>query len=337
MPRIDNIIKTIEVLPSISESERADLLQQLLVVKKDQQKKDFMLKRLLKDKSIVVNILESTIADLGLQRMELEEANLQLLAQKRDLSEKNRIIKEKSERLKYNLQQLENSYRELEQFSYVTSHDLKGPLRTITCFAQLLQKHYSGDLNSKAKESIDFIVTGVLHMNEVIEGILEYSKVSNISDTLKEVDINEVVATVKANLKTDIEDHRVTIYTEDLPIVKGNKIALVQLFQNLIHNAINYRSAADPVIRITADYREEAEKWEFKVSDNGSGISKAHHEKIFKLFQRVGAPGKSGLGIGLAVCQKVVKIHGGTINYVSNPEGGTTFVFTLGAMEMVEV
>ena len=331
--RIDKLIQTIQSLASVDETERAMLMNEVQKIEKTLDRKDFVLKRMEKDRSIAINILQSTIEDMQKQKNALEDANLRLKAQQEELQYKNQIIKEKSRSLRENLHMLEQSYHEMEQFSYIASHDLKSPLRTIASFAQLLSRRYNKHLGEEADEYIDYIVAGVRHMNEVIESLLEYSKIGNASSDMELIDLNEVLRIVRFNLKKELEDQYVIINVNELPTIPGNKIALVQLFQNLIHNSIKFRTVRTPVIDIKFRFIEVEQQWEFSLSDNGVGIDPSYASKIFQPFQRLDTENVPGLGMGLAICRKAVKLHHGNISCTSNQTEGTTFTFTLAALQ----
>ena len=326
---IDKLMQHIKTLNSISEAERGSLLQQLKVVKSEQSRADFKLNRLKKDKSIVVNILETALNDIELQKKELEKVNQQLQHQQKELRLKNQVINENAKALKDNLAKLEQSYDELEQFAYITSHDLKGPLRTISSYAQLLHKFYHQNLDEKADKYLNFIVLGVNRMNEVIDSLLQYSRVGFITEKPTQVNLNEVLEQVKLNLAEDIKSNEAFIYAESLPSIFGVKVALVQLFQNLLQNAIKFRSDTSPHIIIRAQYLEDGGCWELSFTDNGIGIKKEYKEKVFQPFHQLSPNENSGLGIGLSICKKAVEIHNGHIYFSSERSEGTTFIFTL--------
>ncbi|MEZ5042147.1 MAG: ATP-binding protein [Saprospiraceae bacterium] len=333
MSSLDKIFNRIHALESISETEREGLLNDFMSFKLELEKDDFKLKRTLKDKSIVVNILKATITDLERKKLKLEEVNVLLSDQQEELKKQQKIIEENSNRLSENLKKLEFSYKDLEQFSYIASHDLKSPLRTISSFAQLLKKRYYDHLSEEANEFIDFIVAGVFHMNEVINGLLEYSKVSNINDSKIEVDLNEVIEIVKSNMECELAENQVTLSVSPLPVIVAQKIGIIQLFQNLVHNAIKFRAEAAPIIQISSVYKADTQQWEFKLTDNGIGMSNDYQEKVFQPFQRLNGTKIPGIGMGLAICQKVVKSHGGHIYYESALSAGTTFTFTLSSLK----
>lgn len=317
---LSELLITIAGLKTISEDEKNHLLGVVQQSQKELQRQAFKLKRIEKDKSIVTNILNATIADLEKKQTIINEANEQLLAQKKVI-EKNAVLLEDS------IQKLGRSYKELEEFSYIASHDLRSPLRTIASFAQLVKRRYYHLLDKDGIEFIDYIVNGVHEMDRIIQALLAYAQVDNQADVFGQTSVNEVLKVVKANLQTQITKHQVTIIHSDLPMIYGNRIGLIQLFQNLLSNAIKFRSDLDPEIKIS--YEKVGEKWLFKCEDNGIGIEEEFRKKVFVPFQRLDKQASSGMGIGLAICEKVVKMHQGDIHIEASPAGGTTFVFTL--------
>jgi light-regulated signal transduction histidine kinase (bacteriophytochrome) len=317
---VSALLTTIASLKNIREEDRAQLQEGITQMQKELQRRDFQLKRSQKDKSIAINILNATIGDLEKKQLIIEQANEQL-------SEQKVLVERKSLLLAENIQKLEHSYKELEEFSYIASHDLKSPLRTIASFAQLIKKRYANLLDETGGEYLDFIVQGVVHMNEVINALLEYAKVNNQANTFVDTDLNKVVDIVKANLKTEIGDHQVTIASDDLPLFYGNQVGLIQLFQNLIANSIKFRSEQNPIIKISCT--PMGAHWLFRFADNGIGIEEQFQETIFTPFQRLDKQKTSGMGIGLSICRKVVKMHQGDIHIEPVSTGGTCFVFTL--------
>lgn len=225
-------------------------------------------------------------------------------------------------------QELARSNAELEQFAYVASHDLQAPLATIASYAQLLEKRSQDQLDSQAKKFIGNIVNGCMRMQTLIDDLLEYSRVGRSQKPFQPTDCDRVVEQALANLQGVIRETQAVVTYSDLPAVTGDFSQLVQLFQNLIGNAIKYRNEAPPAIRVSACKSEK--NWLFSVSDNGIGIAPGHQERIFQIFQRLHTQKEySGTGIGLAICQKIVQRHGGSIWVESEPGEGSTFHFTL--------
>ena len=236
--------------------------------------------------------------------------------------------KKAEEKLEFIMNDLKRSNKELEQFAYVSSHDLKEPLRMITSFLQLLQKRYSADLDDDANDFINFAVEGAKRLDIMINDLLEYSRIGSKEREFEYLQSENILETVLTNLKTSIEDNNVIIIHDQLPLIYSNNQQMVQLLQNLISNAIKYRSKEDPKIHISADLLDD--EYVFSVKDNGIGIDQKHLEKIFTIFQRLHSRDEyEGTGIGLAISQKIVQQHGGQIWAESEPGKGTTFYFTI--------
>lgn len=251
-----------------------------------------------------------------------KDFNLSILA---DITE--RTLAEKQ---KIRARQIELRNKELEQFAYIASHDLKEPLRTIMSFTGLLKIRLGNNLNPEINELLEFIYQAGDRMEKLIKGLLEYSNIG-INNNLTEIDTHILVQQVLRNLETQISASNATIETHDLPIVKGYETELFILFQNLISNAIKFRNQEiDPVIRISA--KKEADQWAFCITDNGIGIEPQYHKKIFVIFQRLHAAHEyEGSGIGLAHCQKIIDLHGGEIWVESEYGKGSAFYFTISA------
>jgi two-component system, chemotaxis family, sensor kinase Cph1 len=223
---------------------------------------------------------------------------------------------------------LEASNQELEQFAYVSSHDLREPLRMITSFLQLLEKRYKGRLDEDADEFITFAVEGAKRMDAMINDLLEYSKIGNQERDFNYINCEKILEIVLMNLKTLIEEHEVIITHEALPDIYANDQLMIQLFQNIISNSIKYQSEKRPEIHISVEKKEEEHV--FSITDNGIGIDSKHLERIFIIFQRLHTRDEyEGTGIGLAISQKIVHLLGGKIWVESKPGQGSTFYFTI--------
>ncbi|MEJ5199406.1 MAG: ATP-binding protein, partial [Anaerolineae bacterium] len=239
------------------------------------------------------------------------------------------------------LEELKRSNTDLERFAYVASHDLQEPLRTVSSFVQLLGERYQGQLDADADEFIRFAIDGVKRMQTLINDLLEYSRVNTRQAPLQPTDANMALDIALWNLNQAIAEAEASVTHTPLPIVLADATQLVQLFQNLIGNAIKFRGAEPPQIHISArqisqagEVTASATMWEFAVRDNGIGIAPEDHERIFGLFQRAHSRQQyPGSGIGLAVCQRIVERHGGRIWVESQPGQGSTFFFTLPAAE----
>ena len=225
--------------------------------------------------------------------------------------------------------ELLRSNKELEQFAYIASHDLQEPLRMVSSFVQLLARRYKGELDADAHEFIGYAVDGATRMQRMINDLLTYSRVGTKGKPFGVTDCESVYAQAVSNLKIAAEESRAVVTHDRLPTLMADETQLVQLFQNLIGNAIKFQDNHNPPeIHISAE--ETGNEWLFKVRDNGVGIDPEYAERIFQIFQRT--PGKtehSGTGIGLAVCRRIVERHGGRIWVDSQPGQGATFSFTL--------
>jgi len=224
--------------------------------------------------------------------------------------------------------QLRSKNKELEQFLYIASHDLQEPIRTISNFNALLERKYSTGFDEDGRKILGFISQACNHMVELIKGLLEYGRIGQ-GKTVSNIDCNEILDAIKNDLSVAISDSNATISSEILPILKGYKVELRLLFQNLVSNAIKFRKTDQaPVIHISAE--DNYKYWEFSIKDNGIGIDPKYKDKIFQIFQRLHLASEySGSGIGLAHCAKIVELHGGKIWVDSIPGEGSTFHFTI--------
>jgi two-component system, chemotaxis family, sensor kinase Cph1 len=231
-------------------------------------------------------------------------------------------------------ERLERSNEELQRFATVASHDLREPLRVVSGFADLLARRHGEQLADDGKRFIEAITGGVARMDEMISDLLAYARAGRADQPLEPVDANEVVADVLDGLQRAIEEANARVEVEALPMVTGNAAALRQLFQNLVANAIKFVDDGPPRIRIWA--AEVPEGWRFTVRDNGIGIEPDQAERIFGMFTRLhGADRYPGTGVGLAVCQRIVDVHGGRIWVEPAPGGGSQFMFTIARAKAV--
>jgi light-regulated signal transduction histidine kinase (bacteriophytochrome) len=334
---MDNNISTLKnIIQSLGLDEKAQgqANRALKKVEKDITRLDFKISRSNKDREIAINLLNKSIKDLESKQSQLTKANELLSKQKAEIEKKNTelleqkdLVESQSLVLKEHFSKLETSYRELEQFSYIASHDLKSPLRSIAGFAQLLKRRYYNKLDESADEYIDFIVKSTVHMGDVIRDLLEYSKMGKDDDFFEPINTNELINNALSNLKAEIISNKAIINVENLPKLNLYKTGITQVFQNLISNAIKFRTDQQPIINISAVQNNNY--WTFTVSDNGIGLDETFREKVFLPFQRIDGNKVKGTGIGLAICKKIVLMHKGEIWYKSTPNKGTTFHFTI--------
>ncbi|MBI3979945.1 MAG: PAS domain-containing sensor histidine kinase, partial [Chloroflexi bacterium] len=210
----------------------------------------------------------------------------------------------------------------------VASHDLQEPLRMVSSYVQLLARRYQSKLDRDADEFIDYAVDGARRMQVLINDLLAYSRIGRRGQPFQAVDAAAAFAEATANLRLAIEESRAVVTADPLPTVSADPGQLVQLFQNLIGNAVKFHGAEPPMVHVSA--REEGHEWVFSVQDNGIGIEPEYYERIFVLFQRLhNQAAYPGTGIGLAVCKKIVERHGGRIWVESAPDRGARFSFTL--------
>jgi light-regulated signal transduction histidine kinase (bacteriophytochrome) len=225
--------------------------------------------------------------------------------------------------------ELERSNKDLEEFAYVASHDLQEPLRMISGFTQLLEKKYKDQLDDKAKEYIHFANDGALRLQSLIEALLQYSRVGKKDATYEKVDLNDVMNLVLADLDLSIKESNAQIKVSQLPVLFANRAQMVQLFQNLVSNALKFRvHDRSPVIEVACEKKNDF--WLFSVKDNGIGIDPKFSDKIFVVFQRLHPHKKyPGTGIGLSLCKKIVENYKGRIWLASEPGKGCIFYFTI--------
>ncbi|MEU8265724.1 ATP-binding protein [Sphaerisporangium sp. NPDC049002] len=229
--------------------------------------------------------------------------------------------------------ELRRSNAELEQFAYVASHDLQEPLRKVASFTQMLEQRYGDQLDDRAKQYVTFAVDGAKRMQLLINDLLDLSRVGRVGGEKAPTDVQKVLDTAVGNLSAQIEDTDATVTHDELPAVFGNRVLLTQLFQNLIGNALKFRSGEPPHVHISA--REQGDMWEFACADNGIGVDSKYADRIFLIFQRLHPRDVyPGTGIGLALCKKIVEFHGGKIWLEDSVAGrsGTTFRWTLPAI-----
>jgi signal transduction histidine kinase len=221
----------------------------------------------------------------------------------------------------------ELSTTELNQFAYLASHDLQEPLRTVTSYVQLIKNNYTDKLDKDADDFISFAIDGCNRMRALINSLLQYSRI-NRTRSFELINCNELIEDVLQNINTNIKENNTTIITDELPVVMGDPALLSELFQQLITNAIKFRSDKNPEIKISTN--KTGDHYLFSIEDNGIGFEQKHSDKIFEIFQRLNAKEKyQGTGMGLAICKKIIERHSGRIWAESEIEKGSVFHFTI--------
>ncbi|WP_336342957.1 PAS domain-containing sensor histidine kinase [Halalkalicoccus ordinarius] len=221
---------------------------------------------------------------------------------------------------------LERSNDELERFAYVASHDLKEPLRMIHSYLDLIRRRYENQLDEDADEFIEYAIDGADRMRQMIDDLLTYSRIGTSDAEFDRVDCQDVLDRALDNLRLAIDETDAAITVDPLPTVTADDQQLVQLFQNLLSNAIAYAGEAEPRIHVSASETDDG--WCFSISDEGIGIAEEQIEEVFEIFSS-GSNGTNSTGIGLAICEKIVTRHGGDIWVESRPGVGSTFRFTV--------
>ncbi len=244
-----------------------------------------------------------------------------IVAMARDVTDRKRMEEE-----------LAWSNRELEMFAYVASHDLQEPLRAVAGFVELLRQRYGGKLDAKADEYINFVVDGAKRMQGLINGLLEYSRVSTHGGAFEVVPAEAALAEALANLQLAVKESQAVVTQDPMPTVRGDPSQIARLFQNLIGNALKFRGDSPPRVHVGVTRLNDG--WQFAVRDNGIGIAPEFFDRIFVIFQRLHTQKQyPGTGLGLAICKRIVERHGGRIWVESAPGRGTTFHFTLPAAQ----
>ena len=226
---------------------------------------------------------------------------------------------------------LERTNAELAQFAYVASHDLSEPLRMVSSYLQLLRRRYHGQIDEDADEFIDFAVEGANRMRALIEDLLAYSRAGRGADP-RPIDLGHVMADVLSSLAAAVADARAQVVVGRMPTVLGDRLALAQVLQNLVANALKFRSGPSACVWISAERLRDG-MWRVTVADDGIGIDPRHRERVFKMFQRLhDREAFEGTGIGLAICRKIVERQGGEISVDGREGGGSVFSFTVPAV-----
>ena len=237
-------------------------------------------------------------------------------------------IKERTKELQLSNTELERSNADLQQFAYVASHDLQEPLRNVATCLQLLEKDYKSKLDANADQYINYAVDSAVRMKDLIQGLLAYSRIATRGNPMERTDCERTLDRAVTNLSFSITETGAVITHDPLPTVLADDTQLLQVFQNLIQNAVKFRRDEPPQIHISAAPNKN--ECIFSVKDNGIGIESRHLDRIFVIFQRLHKRSQyEGTGMGLAIVKKVVERHGGRVWAESEPEMGTTFYFTI--------
>ncbi len=244
----------------------------------------------------------------------------------RDITERKRAEAE----LRETARELARSNVDLQHFAYVASHDLQEPLRAVSGCIEILERRYGNSLDARGSELIQHTVNGVKWMQALIDGLLAFSRVGTRGKSLEATDFNLLFKAALANLAPAIAESNATVTQDRLPVVRADGAQVIQVFQNLISNAIKFRSQGKPQIHVGVQ-RGEGE-WVFRVRDNGIGIEPQYFDRIFVIFQRLHTRDEyPGTGIGLAICKKIVERHGGRMWVDSKPGSGSCFYFSIPA------
>jgi len=259
---------------------------------------------------------------------EIVQLGSEIDAMRQRIVEELAVVEGIREQLETQAVDLERSNAELEQFAYVASHDLQEPLRKISSFCQALQRRYSGQLDERADQYIEYAVDGAKRMQVLINDLLAFSRVGRSGSEFELVNLNLVLAEAKASLSSAMEEAGASVVAEELPSVRGERTLLVSLFQNLIGNALKFRGEQTPLVRLTV--RRQDRQWQFSCADNGIGVEEEYADRIFVIFQRLHTKeAYPGTGIGLAMCRKIVEYHGGRMWLDLEHTPGAEFRFTL--------
>ena len=248
-----------------------------------------------------------------------------------EIEEAYQNLKENELKLKGTVKELKRSNEELQRFSYITSHDLQEPLRTITSFTQLLERRYKGHFDSDADEFMDYIVDAAVRMKDMIQGLLEYSRVGTQEKEFKEFNAEIALEHALKNLKISRAECNAEITNENLPVIYANESQMTRVFQNLIGNALKFsKKIFPPRIHVSATEDNLHKEWVFSVEDNGIGMEPEYTDQIFKVFKKLHTIDEyKGTGMGLAIVEKIISFHGGHIWVESELGIGSTFYFTI--------
>lgn len=252
------------------------------------------------------------------------ESGMMTCAVVRDMTE----AKELLETARRTAKRLAESNAELEQFASIAAHDLQEPLRTIAGASHLLKEQFGSQLGPEGQEQIEDLLQGARRMQLLLNALREYARAGIPAQPLQPIALESALHNAMENLRTLLDSSGARLTSEPLPSVPGDEVRLTQVFQNLISNAVKFRGPEPPRIHVAAQVRNL--EWEISVSDNGIGIAPKHFQRLFVIFQKLHPRDKfPGMGVGLAICKKIVEQHGGDIWVESSPGQGSIFRFTL--------
>ena len=275
-------------------------------------------------------LLEEKNEKIEYQNAALHETQKQLVEVNALLEKNNAILGAKNEEIAFKNKQLKNSNEDLENFAYVASHDLKEPLRMINSYTALLKRKYNDMFDENGKEFMYFVTDAAKRMNVLLDDLLNYSRVGKTGTMDNMINVNDVLLIVESNLSKRLEEEKgvIQVNSQSIPTILSNHTQLVQLFQNIISNALKFRGERDPIVTIDCQLKDGQHV--FSIQDNGIGIAEEHQSRVFEMFKRLHTREEyEGTGIGLSTCKKIVQKHGGDIWLESTLNEGTTFYFAI--------
>ena len=284
-----------------------------------------------KEREVLIHDFGETNKSLEQQAKELDDTREATVNIAYDLDATLIEAAKSNDKLEELTRKLERSNKDLQDFAYIVSHDLKAPVRKVAMFGELLTESLTGKLDEDEQENFEFMIEGATRMQQLIDALLTYSRVQTKAKPQQQVDLNEVVEDLRdMELALPLEEAGGVIEVpEPLPTVHADPSQMHQLMQNLIGNGLKYyREGVPPVITVRG--KEDGNMVRIEVQDNGIGIGEEHYEKVFRMFQRLHTDDEyEGTGVGLAVCKRIVERHGGEIGVVSTPGEGSRFWFTM--------
>lgn len=301
-----------------------DLYKEL---KKTLHRNQFKLDRTLKDKAIAIRLLNQTIADLQKHQQLLEKSNQVLYDQKKEIEAQKEIVEEQSKQLANRLDELQMSYSELERFAYFASHDLRAPLRTITSFSEILGTRYLNKLDQDAQTFASYLNKGARQMNDIVDALLEYSRVGRMDDEFKEANLSFTFERSLYDLRNLIEEKKATIKADNLPTAIVSKGAVLKLFYHLLKNTLVYSSANSLFVNLSCE--EQDKYYKFSLTEDNNALEEVFPSYLFEDF-RIDTPGGfPDKGISVAICKKVILLHHGIIYVEKGEKGIASVVFTI--------